>query len=144
MGVVFFPSLPFMGVVLFPSLRLGNAPGEGGVSLTLLSVPYSSSSSFLPLLFSFLPSPSPSFPSLFLLLQLFFFILSFHSPLSLSSKLFCPLFLPSPLSLRFIFLLCLLLPSSALFFFFEGTTCTVCFQGVGDDAIDCNPIVIQL
>ena len=32
-GVVFFPSLPFMGVVLFPSFVLGNASGEGGTFL---------------------------------------------------------------------------------------------------------------
>ena len=30
MGVVFFPSSPFMGVMLFPSLWLGNASGRGG------------------------------------------------------------------------------------------------------------------
>ena len=38
MGVVFFPSLPFMGVMLFPSFRLGNASGEGGASLALFSL----------------------------------------------------------------------------------------------------------
>ena len=57
-GVVFFPSLPFMGVMLFPSFWLGNACGEGGASFALLSLFLSlssSSSSFLPLLFSFLP-----------------------------------------------------------------------------------------
>ena len=31
MGVVFFPSLPFMGIVLFPSFWLGNAFGGGAV-----------------------------------------------------------------------------------------------------------------
>ena len=31
MGVVFFPSLPFMGVMLFPSFRLGNASREWGL-----------------------------------------------------------------------------------------------------------------
>ena len=33
MGVVFFPSLPFMGVMLFPSFVLGNVSGEGGAFL---------------------------------------------------------------------------------------------------------------
>ena len=43
-GVVFFPSLPFMGVVLFPSFVLRNTSGEGGtffVSLFLFSTPLS-------------------------------------------------------------------------------------------------------
>ena len=33
MGVVFFPSFPFMGVMLFPSFVPGNAFGEGGLLL---------------------------------------------------------------------------------------------------------------
>ena len=41
MGVVFFHSLPFMGVMLFPSFVLGNASGESDVLLVLLS-PFSS------------------------------------------------------------------------------------------------------
>ena len=38
MGVVFFPSLPFMGVMLFPSFVLGNASRGGGTFLVLLSL----------------------------------------------------------------------------------------------------------
>ena len=38
MGVVFFPSLPFMGVMLFPNFGLGNASGEGGTLLVPLSL----------------------------------------------------------------------------------------------------------
>ena len=40
MGVVFFPSLPFMGVMLFPSFVLGNASGGGGTFLVPLSLFY--------------------------------------------------------------------------------------------------------
>ena len=55
MGVVFFPSLPFMGVMLFPSFVLGNASREGGT----LFVPLFS---FFPLFsLSLLSSHSPSF-----------------------------------------------------------------------------------
>ena len=99
MGVVFFPSLPFMGVMLFPSFWLGNAPGEGGASLALFSL------------------------FLILLPPLFF----------LSSSLFSLLLLL--LFPQFFFL---------LLFFFEGTAYTMCFQDVGDDATDRNPIVIRL
>ena len=56
MGVVFFPSLPFMGVMLFPSFVLGNVSGEGGTFLVplslfsiLLSLPLLSSFFFFPL-----------------------------------------------------------------------------------------------
>ena len=113
MGVVFFPSLPFMGVMLFPSFRLGNAPGGGSASLALLSLfffYFSYSSSFLPLLF-------PFFPLLFSFLPLFFSFL----PLlfSFSLLLFLLFLLHKNLSIPFlllqlfhsIFLLCLLLPS---------------------------------
>ena len=37
-GVVFFPSLPFMGVVLSPRFVLGDVFGEGGTFLVSLSV----------------------------------------------------------------------------------------------------------
>ena len=47
-GVVFFPSFPFMGVMLFPILVLRNASGESGVLLVPLSP-------FSPLLPSLLP-----------------------------------------------------------------------------------------
>ena len=71
MGVVFFPSLPFMGVMLFLSFRLGNASGEGSASLALLSlflVFLLPSFFFSPLLFSLCLlffSPSPPFFSPF-------------------------------------------------------------------------------
>ena len=56
-GVVFFPSFPFMGVMLFPSPVLGNASRKSGVLL----VPLSPFSPLLPslLLLSLLSSPSP-------------------------------------------------------------------------------------
>ena len=54
-GVMFFPSFPFVGVMLFPSYVLGNASGEGGTFFVSLSL-------FSPLLsLSLLSSPSPSF-----------------------------------------------------------------------------------
>ena len=102
MGVVFFPSLPFMGVMLFPSFVLGNVSGEGGtflVPLSLFSILLS-----LPLLSSLSPSPSFSLPSFLLFfpyLILFFFLLFFHISFSLfpflSYKLFPSLFSSSPL-----------------------------------------------
>ena len=91
-GVVFFPSPPFMGVVLSPSFVLGDVSGEGGTLLVLLSL-FSPLLS-LPLLSS--PSPSLSFSLLFFLL---FFLISFsifspsHSPFFLSFRLSLPLFL---------------------------------------------------
>ena len=124
MGVVFFPSLPFMGVMLFPSFRLGIAPGEGGASLALLSLFFIR---LLPPLF-FLSS---SLFFLFLLLQFFISFLSFSFP-SFSFPSFCL----SPLSFASF--------SCPFFFFFGGTACTVCFQDVGDDVTDRNPIVIRL
>ena len=79
MGVVFFPSLPFMGVMLFPSFVLGNAFGESDVLLVLLSP-------FSPLLsLSLISSPSPSFShSLFLSFSFPFpfFSFSFSLPFS--------------------------------------------------------------
>ena len=132
MGVVFFLSLPFMGVMLFPCFVLGNVFGEDGtflVSLSLFSVLLS-----LPLLSSLSPSPSfsLSFLSSFLPhLILPFFISSFlpHLILPLSHKLFPSLFSSSPLFHLFLFF---------SFFFFEGTACTVCLQDVIDDTTDCN------
>ena len=54
-GVVFFPSLAFIGVMLFPIFAIGNASGEGSALLVSFS-PFS-------ILFSLplLSSPSPSF-----------------------------------------------------------------------------------
>ena len=84
-GVVFFPSLPFMGVVLSPSFMLGDASGEGGtflVSLSLFSPLLS-----LPLLSS--PSHSLSFSLLFFLIffPISFSIFPFLSPFSYSLSL---------------------------------------------------------
>ena len=128
MGVVFFPScLPFMGVMLFPSLALGNASGEGGASLVLLSLFYVLLS--LPLL----SSPSPSLPFSFPSFLLFFHI-SFSLFPFLPHKLFPSLFSSSPLfHFPFFFL-----KFSFIFIFFEGTACTVYFQDVIDDTTDCN------
>ena len=67
-GVVFFPSFPFMGVMLFLSPVLGNASREGGVLKEELLVPVSPISPLLPSLFplSLISSPFPShFPSSF-------------------------------------------------------------------------------
>ena len=72
MGVVFFPSLPFIGVMLFPSFVLGNASREGGAFLVPPSLIYILLS--LPLL----SSPSPFFHLVFLSsfsLEGFFFFL---------------------------------------------------------------------
>ena len=70
MGVVFFPSLLFMGVMLFPSFGLGNASGGGG---TLLVPP-----SLFFIFFLFL--------SFLLLLLPFLFSSTSHSPFSLSFR----------------------------------------------------------
>ena len=76
-GVVFFPSFPFMGVMLFPSPMLGNAPGESGVLLVPLSP-------FSPLLPSLLPLSllSSPFPSPFPLVHTLFSSLSLSLSLS--------------------------------------------------------------
>ena len=110
-GVVFFPSFPFMGVMLFPSFVLRNASRESGVLLVPLSP-------FSPLLsLSLLSSSSPSL---------------FHS-LFLSFSVSLPLFIfPSPFLLLFLllpFLVRTLFFSLSSFspFFFDGTACTVYF-----------------
>ena len=136
-GVMFFSSLPFMGVMLFPSFVLGNASREGGTFLVLLSL-FSILLS-LPLISSL--SLSPSFSLLSFLL---FFHISFSLFPFLSHKLFPSLFSSSHLFHLFFLLLLLFsisfsFPLSLLrFFFFEGTACTVYFQSVLDDTIDCN------
>ena len=96
-GVVFFPSLPFMGVMLFPSSWLGNASREWGLVrpspptphslllLSLSSVPLFFSSSLPSCLLSIM---SFSFVSLPLLFFFFFFSnqqlsLPAHQPFSL-------------------------------------------------------------
>ena len=137
MGVVFFPSLPFMGVMLFPSFALGNVSGEGSAPLAPFS-PFS-----VPLSLSLLSSPSPSFPlfchlsfSLFpflphkLLPSLFFF--SSFPPLSFPS----PSSLPSSSAIAFPFPS--FFASFFCFFFFEGAACTEYLRDVRDDPSDCN------
>ena len=97
-GVVFFPSLPFMGAMLFPSFVLGSTFGEGG-ALHVLPSPVS--------VFLFLPlSPSPSFSSSFSFTS--------YSPLSFSFRLnsFHPFFFFSSFPSFSTFLL------EASFFFF--------------------------
>ena len=140
MRVVFFPSLPFMGVMLFPSFVLGNASREGGtflVPLSLFSILLS-----LPLLSSLSPSPSFSLPSFLL-----FFHISFSLFPFLSHKLFPSIFSSSPLfhlfSLLLLFSISFSFPLSLLrvlfyFIFFEGTACVVYFRSVLDDTTDCN------
>ena len=110
-GVVFFPSFPFMGVMLFPSFVLGNASGESGVLLVPLSP-------FSPLLsLSLLSSHSPSlFHSLFLSFSVSLPLFIFPSP-------FLLLFLLLPLLVRTLFFS--LSSFSFFFFFFEGNACTV-------------------
>ena len=89
MGVVFFFSLPSMGVMLFPSFALGNAFGEGGT----LFVPLFLFSLLLPL--SLLSSHSPSFShSLFLIFL--FFPISLSFPFAHSLPFFPSLSSPSP------------------------------------------------
>ena len=90
MGVVIFPSLPFMGVMLFPSFVLGNASGEGSTFL----VPFSLFSILFSLHLLSSPSPSLSFSLLFFL---FFFPISFSLFPFLSRKLFQSLFSSSPI-----------------------------------------------
>ena len=121
-GVVFFPSLPFMRVMLFPSFWLGNAFGGGSASFASHSLFFSlfSSSSFLPLLPYFL-----------------FSLLSSSSAFSSASSSFClsPLF-HFPLS-------CLLFVLSfsfvSFFFFFLRELLVLCvFQDVNENTTDCN------
>ena len=148
MGVVFFPSLPFMGVMLFPSFVLGNASGEGGtflMPLSLFSVLLS-----LPLLSSLSSSLSFSLSSFLLFFHILFsfFFSPFTQTLSISFLFFSsfpPLYSSSPLFhlsaiLPFIFI-SFSFPLSFLrvfFFFFEGTACTVYVRSVLDDTTDCD------
>ena len=90
-GVVFFSSLPSMGVVLFPSFVLGNASGEGGT----LFVPLFLFSPLLPLSLSLLSSPSPSFSHSLFFLFLFLSI-SFSFPFAHSFSFFPSLSSHSP------------------------------------------------
>ena len=156
-GVVFFPSLPSMGVMLFPSFVLGDASREGGTLFVSL-FPFSP---LLPL--SLLSSSCPSFShSLFLLFL--FFPISFSFPFAHSLPLFPSLSSPSPsfsISLSLFpflsspifhlfflsFRLSLpLFPSSFLslevFFFFEGTACIFHLRDVRNDTIVCNQLYL--
>ena len=123
MGVVFFPSLPFMGVMLFPSFVLGNVSEKSGKFLLplslfyiLLSLPLLSSLSFS-LSFS-LPSFLFFFPHLIIpfFFLFFFFSSTSHSSffLSFRTNSFHPFFLLLLFSTSFSF------PLSLLRVFFLG------------------------
>ena len=161
MVVVFFPTLPFVGVMLFPSFWQGNAPGEGGASLALLSLFLVFSSSFFFLLSSslFFLSSLLFFPSFLICfsfssfclssLSLSFFLFSpYHTPLSclllIMSFSFVPLFssfLPITLLFPVFFSFCLS-PLSLFFFFFlfflRELLVLSAFQDVIEDTTDCN------
>ena len=112
-GVVFFPSLPFMGVMLFPSFRLGNAFGGGGASFVPHSLFFSLSSS------TAFSSTSSSF------------FLPFSSvPIFFSSFLFS-LSHPSFSSSYSVFLL-------YPFFFLRELLVLSAFQDVIEGTTDCN------
>ena len=97
-GSCVFPSLPFMGVMLFPSFVVGNAFGEGGTFLVLLSPFYILLSP--PLFSSLSPSLSFSLPFFLLFIHISFSLFPF-----LSHKLFPPRFSSSPLFHLFVLLL---------------------------------------
>ena len=131
MGVVFFPSLPFMGVMLFPSFWLGNAFGGGAVHLLRLTLCFS---------LYLLPPPlylsSPLFFSLFFLLPL----LS-HLLLLLSFSLLCPylFFLFSFLPITLLFLSFSFVPFLFFFFFFLREMLVLnAFRDVIEDTASCN------
>ena len=137
MGVMFVPSLPFMGVMLFPSFVLGNVSGEGGillVPLSLFSILFSLPLFFFSFSFSFILSSSLSSFLPHLILPFFFSYAQTLSILFFFFSSFQPLSFSSPSSISFSFPLSLL----RLFFFFEETACTVYFQDVIDDTTDCN------
>ena len=119
-GVVFFPSLPFMGVMLFPSSWLGNASGRGGGVVHSLRLTPCFPPVFLPLFYT-----SPLF---------FSFLLSFSTAFSSASSSFSlsPLFpsfffFSSPPSCL-LFILSFSFVSLPPLFFFEGTVCIECFS----------------
>ena len=88
-GVVFFPSLPFMGVMLFPSSWLGNAPRGGRVVHPLRRTPC----------FPLFPPPSLLYLSSFLFFSLFFLPPQLSQLLLFLSLSFVPIFFSSsPLS----------------------------------------------
>ena len=147
MGVVFFPSLPFMGVMLFPSSWLGNVFREWGLvrsspptphSLFFVPIFFSSSPSFFIISFSFV------FPFFFFFFQrtshfiffLFFYFYFFFKSTVFSSNT------PATFSSS----------APAIFCFFEGIACItfveriaciVCIDGIApydviEDTTDCN------
>ena len=146
-----------MGVMLFPSFLLGNASGGGSASFALFSLFFclSSSSSFLPLLPSFLPLvfsfPAFSSTSLFLLSPLFlpplfffssyhtlfFFFSPYHTPLFSFSPYHTPLFL-FPLSRLLLILSFSFVPFLFFFFFLRGLLVLSVYQDVIEDTTDCN------
>ena len=94
-GVVFFPSFPFMGVMLFPSPVLGNASRKGSVLNKELLVPLTPFSLLLP---SLLPLSLISSP--------FHFPFPFPFPYSFPSRSHS-LFLSFPFPFSFLrFFLC--------------------------------------
>ena len=112
MGVVFFPSLPFMGVMLFPSFRLGNASREWGLVRPSPPTPHSLS-------FFSLSSPFSSFSSSAPAILFLYVSVTFSSRASAILPLFfVPIFSSFLPSLHYVFLLCLLSP---FFFFFKST-----------------------
>ena len=144
-GVVFFPSLPFMGVILFPSFWLGNAFGGGGASFALLSLFFflSSSSSFLPLLPSFLfsllsSSTSFSSASLFLLSPLSLPPLFSFLPITLPFLFFSPYHTPFFFGVFFSFCLSPLSSFFSFFFFLRGFLVLNVYQDVIEDTTYCN------
>ena len=128
MGVVFFLSLPFMGVMLFPSFMLGSTSGGG---VTLFVPPFLFFIFLSPPLLSSSPSFSSFFSHLILPFSLSFRTNSFHPFFFFSS--FPSLFFPSP-SFHSFFLLFIFV----CLFFLEGIAYIVCFRDVIDGTTDCN------
>ena len=150
MGVVFFPSLPFMGVMLFPSFRLGNVFREWGLVRSSPPTPHSPffcSHLFLlfPLFFFiisfsfvFLFSSFSSSAPAILLFFFFFFFFQINSFLFQSISHFIFLCLP-----RFHQPFCLLLEGVACVRYTERVACNVCIKGIAsynvtEDTTDCN------
>ena len=115
MGVVFFPSLPFMGVMLFPSFRLGNASREWGLVRPSPPTPHSLS-------FFSLSSPFSSFSSSAPAILFLYVSATFSSRASAILPLFfVPIFSSFLPSLHYVFLLCLPSPFFFFFFFLKST-----------------------
>ena len=130
MGVVFFPSLPFMGVMLFPSSWLGNASRGWGVVRPLLLTPRS------PL---FLP-PSLLYLSPFLFFSLFFLSPPLSHLLLLLSLTSVPIFFSSSPPSCLLFIMSFSFVSLPFFFLFFLRELLVlyAFYDVIEDTIDCN------